>query len=297
MLNKNKNLNQNLTPLFQPQHLTREQFKQISSYMEKYTGIKMPISKQAMIQARLSNRLKALGFNSYSQYIEYAFSPNSNKTNELTMMVDLLTTNLTLFFRELPHFNFLNEKVLPDLNNRQIKDLSVWSAGCSSGEEPYSLAISINEFIRTNPNSFNSFSILATDLSTKVLNQAIKGIYSYSSIDKISYDLKKQYFLKSKDPKKEIVKIKKEIQSKVIFEQLNFMSSNYNKKNAMDIIFCRNVLIYFDKQTQYEVIKKLVDCLKPGGYLFLGHSETIFGTNLPLKSVSTTVFQKTKEFR
>ena len=114
MLNKNKNLNQNLNPLFQPQHLTREQFKQISSYMEKYTGIKMPISKQAMIQARLSNRLKALGFNSYSQYIEYAFSPNSNKTNELTMMVDLLTTNLTLFFRELPHFNFLNEKELPN---------------------------------------------------------------------------------------------------------------------------------------------------------------------------------------
>lgn len=283
------------SPLFQYKHLTKEEFTQISNFMEKNTGIKMPINKQAMIQARLSSRLKTLGFNSYAEYIKYAFSPSSTNSNELTIMVDLLTTNLTHFFREMPHFNYLIEKALPYILKKGIYELKVWSAGCSSGEEPYSLAIAINEFIKNNSPKFSNFSILATDISTKVLNQAVQGVYPYSSIEKLPFDIKQKYFLKSKDPEKQLIKIKKDIQSKVIFEQLNFMNANYNKTNSMDIIFCRNVLIYFDKQTQYEVIRKLVNCLKPGGFLFLGHSETIFGSKLPLQPVSTTVFQKTKE--
>lgn len=291
------------TPQFQltqlyPQsiQLSPQQFKRISQFMEKTTGIKLPDSKRSMIQARLANRLKVLNFDNYSQYIDFVFSSQEHATDEITMMIDLLTTNLTHFFREKPHFDFMEQKVLPTLAENGITRPELWSAGCSSGEEPYTLSIVMREYMSKNPGQFIDYSILATDISTRILSKAIDAIYPIETVDKLPYSIKKQYFLKSKDPNKPFAKPKAEVRNKVKFERLNFMDSVFKIQPKKNIIFCRNVLIYFDKPTQLEVIGKLIDCLVPGGFLFLGHSETIFGSNFPIKTVSTTVFQKTKEY-
>ena len=277
------------------QKLTQEQFKRISTFMEHTTGIKMPDSKLTMIQARLANRLKALNFSDFSQYVNYVFSSDENAADEITMMIDLLTTNLTHFFREKPHFDFLSSQVLPYLADGGISRPQLWSAGCSSGEEPYTLSIVMKEFMAANRGVFTDYSILATDISTRILSKAVDAIYPLESVEKLPYDIKHKYFLKSKNPDKPYAKVKNEVRNKIHFDRLNFMDISFNIRPKKHIIFCRNVLIYFDKPTQLEVIRKLVDCLEVGGFLFLGHSETIFGGNLPLRTVSTTVFQKTQE--
>lgn len=281
--------------LYTQQQLTQVQFKRISSFMEKTTGIKMPDSKRTMIQSRLANRLKVLHFNDYAQYIDYVFSTSDTANDEIVMMIDLLTTNLTHFFREKPHFDFMTSTVLPHLAECGITCPQIWSAGCSSGEEPYTLSIIMKEFMAANRGVFTDYSILATDISTRILSKAVDAIYPLESVEKLPYDIKHKYFLKSKNPDKPYAKVKNEVRNKIHFDRLNFMDISFNIRPKKHIIFCRNVLIYFDKPTQLEVIRKLVDCLEVGGFLFLGHSETIFGGNLPLRTVSTTVFQKTKE--
>lgn len=281
--------------LYTQQQLSPAQFKRISSFMEKTTGIKMPDSKRTMIQARLANRLKTLNFSNYEEYIDYVFSNDETTNDEIVMMIDLLTTNLTHFFREKTHFDFMSNTVLHHLAQSKISHPQIWSAGCSSGEEPYTLSIVMHEFMSKNHGLFSDYSILATDISTRILTQAVDAIYPLDIVEKLPYDIKHKYFLKSKNPEKPVAKVKPEVRQKIHFERLNFMDNIYNVRPKKHIIFCRNVLIYFDKPTQLEVIRKLVDCLEVGGFLFLGHSETIFGGNLPLKTVSTTVFQKTKE--
>lgn len=279
----------------QPQQLSQAQFKRIASFMEKTTGIKMPDSKLTMIQSRLANRLKVLHFLDYSQYIDYVFSSSETANDEIVMMIDLLTTNLTHFFREKPHFDFMTNTVLPHLAESGIREPQIWSAGCSSGEEPYTLSIVMREFMDKNPGKFSNYHILATDISTRILSKAVDAVYPLESVDKLPYDIKHKYFLKSKNPDKPVAKVKNEVRQKIRFDRLNFMDKRFNISPKKNIIFCRNVLIYFDKSTQLDVIRKLVDCLEVGGFLFLGHSETIFGSDLPLRTVSTTVFQKTKE--
>ena len=150
----------------------------------------------------------------------------------------------------------------------------------------------MNEFLRAHPSYFSDFKILATDISTRVLTKAMNAVYAMSSVDKLSYDMKKKYFLRSCNREKSLVRVKEEIRERVSFQRLNFMDSNYSQCGMKNIIFCRNVLIYFDKPTQEAVVTKLVNQLSPGGYLFLGHSETIFGMNLPLKNMAPTVFRK-----
>lgn len=281
--------------LYTQQQLSQEQFKKIANFMEKTTGIKMPDSKRTMIQSRLANRLKVLHFSNYAQYIDYVFSSSERANDEIVMMIDLLTTNLTHFFREKSHFDFMTNTVLPHLAQSGITNPEIWSAGCSSGEEPYTLSIVMREFMSKNRGVFNDYSILATDLSTRILSKAVDAIYPMDSVEKLPYEIKHKYFLKSKNPDKPFVKVKNEVRQKIRFDRLNFMDASFNIRPKKNIIFCRNVLIYFDKPTQLEVIRKLVSCLQVGGFLFLGHSETIFGGNLPLRTVSTTVFQKTGE--
>ena len=167
---------------------------------------------------------------------------------------------------------------------------SIWSAGCSTGAEPYTLAIVLEEFA----NGWGGFdySILATDISTRVLSKAREGIYTEEEVGPIPLPLKKKYLLRSKNREKKIVRIAPEIRSKVIFNRLNFMDAEYAVPNALDVIFCRNVIIYFDHPTQQLVLSRLCRCLLPGGYIFLGHSETLNGFRLPLKQVTATVYRK-----
>ena len=273
--------------------LTDKDFKTISSYIEKTVGIRMPAEKRVMMQSRLVNRLKALGFKTFSDYIDYAFYKDTSG-NEIILLTDALTTNKTEFFRENDHFQYLSNAVLPELANRGVKIPNIWSAGCSSGEEVYTLSIVLREFMRIHRGAFNSYHLFATDISTKVLDKAVNAVYDEATVADIPLEQKKRYFLKSTDRKNPKVRVKPELRSCVSFRRLNFMDPAYNINETFNAIFCRNVLIYFDKPTQEAIISKLIRNLETGGFLFLGHSETILSMNLPLQTVAPTVYRKTE---
>jgi chemotaxis protein methyltransferase CheR len=183
--------------------------------------------------------------------------------------------------------NYVLPEFINDYPNRAVK---VWSAGCSSGEEPYTIAMVLNEF--SERGRMLNYLITATDLSTQVLNKAIAAVYSEERVAGLPMQLKRKYFLKSKDAAKKTVRLIPQIRSKVQFARLNFMDDVLDVPADFDLIFCRNVIIYFDKPTQEKVIEKLCAKIKPGGYFFLGHSESITGMNLPLQQLKPTIFKK-----
>lgn len=271
--------------------LTNEQFQRIANFIQKNVGIKMPEQKKIMVQSRLYARLKELKISNFDDYIDYVFQQNAQGEEEIALMINVITTNLTSFFRESNHFDFMTNTALPEIA-KEYPTVEIWSAACSSGEEPYTLSIVMQEFMRTHPSAIRDFSILATDISSRMLDKAINAVYPMESVENISYDLKKRYFLRSKNKENPLVRLNPYTRGKVKFDRLNFMDDDYSISTSKNIIFCRNCLIYFDKPTQESVIRKLIKHLVPGGYLFLGHSETIFGMDLPLKTVGPTIFKK-----
>ncbi len=276
---------------FQHKTLSDTEFKKIASFIEQNVGIKMPPEKKLMMQSRLNSRLKALGLSSFKEYIDYVFMQKDDD-HELIMLIDAMTTNLTEFFREPQHFDYMRSTVLPEFASQGRTSIKLWSAGCSTGQEPYTLSIVMSEYIRQNSSMLRGYSVLATDVSTKVLDKAYSAVYDMQAIAGIPKDIKYRYFLKGKNQTHPQVRLKQDIRNHVEFMRLNFMDDDFGFRDTMQIIFCRNVLIYFDKETQERVIKKFMNYLEPGGYLFLGHSETIFGMDLPLKTVAPTVFQR-----
>lgn len=242
-----------------------------------------------MLQSRLHKRLKALGIASFDEYLSYVFDDHSH-AEEVVNMIDVVSTNKTDFYREPAHFDFLMETALPHLVRNGTKRINIWSAGCSSGEEPYTMAICLNEFVERNPGI--DFSIKATDISTKVLQHAVSGVYAENRIDVIPLALKRKYFLKSKDRIEPKVKVVRQLREKISFQRLNFMDSQYALNEMNDIVFCRNVLIYFDKKTQEAVIRKQCSKLRPGGFYFLGHSESTAGLDVPLRQIKPTIFER-----
>lgn len=271
--------------------LSDEQFHKIATFIQTNVGIKMPDQKKIMVQSRLYSRLKELDIDSFDDYMDYAFQKNAQGDEEIALMINVITTNLTSFFRENQHFEYMASTALPEIA-KERDTLEVWSAACSSGEEPYTLSIVVQEFMRTHPGAFHNFSVLASDISSRVLDKAVNAVYPMEEVEGLPFDLKKRYFLRSKDQTTPLVRLKKSTREKVVFQRLNFMDESYPIATKKNIIFCRNALIYFDKPTQESVIRKLVRHLVPGGYLFLGHSETIFGMDLPLKTVGPTIFKK-----
>jgi len=272
--------------------LSNETFSRISRFINKEYGIQLPLSKKVMVESRLQKRLKKLNKESFSDYADYIFSPEGEKT-ELINMVDLITTNKTDFFRESDHFDFLLYTVLPDRfdNNRSGPNMcNVWSCGCSSGEEPYTLAMVLSEFAEGSP-SFK-YHIKGTDVSSEVLTKAKCAIYTEKDIEPVPMQLRRKYLLRSKDSTTSFVKIKPEIQGNVQFEYLNLMDKHYSITGGMDIIFFRNVAIYFEKSIQEEIVNKICRHLKPGGYLFIGHSESLFNMDVPVEQMGPTVYRR-----
>jgi chemotaxis protein methyltransferase CheR len=273
--------------------LSEKDFRRLSELIQSSSGIKMPNPKRIMLESRLRKRLKELGMKSFRTYCDYLFSPEGRK-QELVSMLDVVTTNKTDFFREPRHFDYLAQAAVPELVRTCgagiRRQLVVWSAGCSTGEEPYTIAMVLNEFMKKQP-AFH-FMVLATDISTKVLNKAMRGVYEQERIETVPGALKKKYFMKSRDPKKHIVRIVPELRAAVRFRRLNFMDGDFGMREPMDIIFCRNVIIYFDKPTQERLLNRLCKHLIPGGYIFMGHSETLSGLNVPLVSVGHMVYRK-----
>lgn len=272
--------------------LSEREFSRLSAFIHGHCGIKMPPGKRTMLEGRLRKRLRALGIDSFNTYCEYLLSPDGLST-ECAHMIDAVTTNKTDFFREPGHFDYLMQAVLPEFVDRGIgiqNNLNAWSAACSTGEEAYTIAMVLNEFSeKTYP---MRYCILATDISTQVLDKARSAIYDHERVESMPIAIRKKYFLRSKDRSRNLVRIIPELRNKVKFQRLNFMDDHYRIPEKMAFIFCRNVLIYFDRATQQSVLTKLCKSLIPGGYLFTGHSETIQGLDLPVINVGTTVYRK-----
>jgi chemotaxis protein methyltransferase CheR len=258
-------------------------------------GIKMPDVKRTMLEARLGKRLRTLEMHSFAEYCAYLFS-GEGMERELVPMIDLVTTNKTDFFRESAHFDHMLNKVLPDWAtnccNLPERKLRVWSAGCSTGEEPYTLAMVLNEFALEYPGF--DYSILATDISTRVLETATRAVYDEEKIGPVPQPLRKRYLLRSKERSAGLVRIVPELRAKVRFRRLNFMDADFGITDRFDIIFCRNVVIYFDRPTQEKLLNKFCAHLATDGHLFMGHSETLNGLNVPLVMVHPTVYRKNK---
>lgn len=269
--------------------LSKDDFKVFSDYIYTEFGIKMPDIKRVMLQGRLLKRIRELKMNSYSEYKKYFFSEEGQK-NELYNFLSVVTTNKTDFFREPVHFDFLSKEILPQYMSEGKRKIKIWSAACSSGEEPYTISIVLNEFVERNPGF--TFTILGTDISSNVLNRAMNGVYAEKTVDVVPMHLKRKYFLRSKDRHTPTVRVTPQLQKNISLKYLNLMDSVYDITEKYDVIFCRNVLIYFDHETQERVINKLCRHLIPGGYLFIGHSESVANMSVPLQSVKPTIFKK-----
>jgi chemotaxis protein methyltransferase CheR len=205
-------------------------------------------------------------------------------------VIDIITTNKTDFFREAAHFRFLKDEFLPSYQaTTRSNNLNIWSAGCSTGEEPYTLVMVLEEYKKRHPEI--AYRLLASDISIRAIQRAFQGIYEASRTETIPFDLKRQYFLRSQtDPK--LVRVKPLYRKSIQYKRINLTEDHYGLlRHDFDIIFCRNVLIYFDKKKQEEVIRRFCDHLKPGGLLFLGHSESIMGMSVKLKQIRPTVYQ------
>ncbi len=273
--------------------LAMADFRRLGNYIHAELGIKMPDAKRSLVESRLRKRLTVLNISSYEEYCAYLFSPQGQKY-ERPFFINQITTNKTDFFRDCQQFVFLEKKALPELLSSVpigcFKKLYAWSAACSRGHEPYTLAMVLSEYTEQHKNI--DFSILGTDISTEVLNVAQKAVYAHEEIEPVPMALRKKYLLRSKDPSKNMVRIVPQLRSKVRLCRLNLMNKCYTCVEPMDIIFCRNVLIYFEKETQHQILHKLLDHLKPGGFLFMGHSEIIKPAKFPLKPIQTTIYQK-----
>jgi chemotaxis protein methyltransferase CheR len=265
---------------------------QLTQFVTAELGIKMPESKVSMIQSRLQRRVRDLGLDSIDAYCEHLFSSAGAET-ERVHIINAITTNKTDFFREPQHFDFLTGTALPELmgsgRGARERRIAVWSAGCSSGEEPYTLAMVLSEYALFHPPF--EFRILATDVSTKVLQMAKDGIYARQLIDPVPEGLRRKYLLQGKGGHGS-VRVKTALRQSVSFHYLNFMDADYSVREMFDIIFCRNVLIYFDRPTQQAIIGKLCRNLNPRGYLFVSHSESLSGLDLPLESLGSSCFRK-----
>ncbi len=270
--------------------MSDREFLLLSDFIHSQCGIKMPLVKKIMLEARLRKRLRSLGKTSFREYFEHLFESPAGK-DELVHMIDAVTTNKTDFFREPAHFSYLAENILPEfIRTNGGRAFLIWSAGCSSGEEPYTLSMVLSEFREEHPGF--RFSMLATDISTKVLEKARMGIYEEERVATIPPALKHKYIMRGKDPSRGLVRVVPELRSLVLFQHMNLMDDHPVLPEPADVIFCRNVMIYFDRETQERILGRLCRSLKPGGYLFLGHSETVHRFDLPLVRVVSTVHRK-----
>ncbi len=273
--------------------MTQESFERFKAFIEPNLGIKIPPSKKVMLEARLAKRIRALKLGSYEEYCDYVFSPEGFD-REIQQLIDVVTTNETDFFRESQHYSLLSESLLPELLlEKKTSPLNIWSVAASTGQEAYTLAMVVEEFCRTHAPV--QYSILGTDISETVLKVAATGIYTEHQAGKIPHDLLKRYCLRSKKADQKTIRIKPEIRNRISFRKLNLMEDHYPVQKKYHIVFCRNVFIYFDRPNQKRILAELCSHLAPGGYLFMGHSENIGSTDLPLKSVSAAVYKYIRE--
>ncbi|MBZ4201699.1 MAG: protein-glutamate O-methyltransferase [Methylovulum sp.] len=267
---------------------TFDDFNFLRTLSNQYSGIQVPDERFDMFYARLSKRIRRLGLTDFKAYCDYL---NDHPELEFTEFINAITTNLTSFFRENHHFDYLKESVIPELlvRNKSTQKIRVWSAGCSTGEEPYSIAITLLENVPANWD----IKILATDLDTAVLSTAALGVYTDERVTGISEEILKKWFMRGKSSQSGLVKVNPQLQKLISFNQLNLMEK-WPMKGGFDFIFCRNVLIYFDRATKIKLAQRYSDILADNSWLFIGHSESLNQLSTELELVACTSYRKIK---
>ncbi|MBN8968360.1 MAG: methyltransferase domain-containing protein [Rhizobiales bacterium] len=273
-------------------HLSDRHFRSIAQLIERQVGIRLPPGKRIMLEGRLHKRTRALNYSDLNEYVEQLFTADQ-LDHELTHLIDVVTTNKTDFFREPQHFSFMREIAVPALlsvRGRRTCNLKIWSSASSSGMEAYTAAMVLDDMIRTG--SRFQFRILGTDVSTAMLQLAKEAIYPRDALAPVPENLAKRYFLSSVDRSRQEVRMVPELRRLTHFMRMNLMDASYPIDRDVDIIFCRNVLIYFERETQRKVVEQLCTHLRPGGYLLVGHSESMIHSAVPgLKQVQPTIFR------
>ena len=267
---------------------TESMFEQIRELVKHHTGIVLSDGKQDMVYGRLTRRLRALDLSEFDSYLTLI---KREDEQELTHLVNAITTNLTSFFREERHFEYLKNTVFPSLveKNAATQKIRIWSAGCSTGEEPYSIAMVVREFFE----DYDGWDVkvVATDLDSNVIEKGKAGVYDIGRVDGLSLEYKKRWMKRGKGDQSNLVKMKSELQNLITFKQLNLLHG-WPIKGPIDIIFCRNVVIYFDKETQRNLFDRYADVLSSDGHIFIGHSENMFNVCDRFESLGNTIYQR-----
>jgi len=273
-------------------HLSDRHFRTLAELVEEQVGIKLPAAKRLMLEGRLLKRVRTLNYTDVNEYVEHLFDA-ANFETELIHLIDCVTTNKTDFFREPSHFEFMKDVAVPELlgrRGRSNRPLKIWSAACSTGMEAYTTAMVLDDMIFGGA-SFQ-FSVLGTDISTSVLRLAEMGIYTPEMIAPVPAPLAKRYFMSSKNPARDEVRVVPRLRRYANFMRMNLMDEVYPVDRDVDIIFCRNVLIYFDRPTQQKVVEQLCSHLRPGGYFIVGHSESMINNEAtPMLQLLPTIFR------
>lgn len=275
-------------------HLSTSDFQRIATLIGDHVGIRLPPAKRLMVEGRLRKRVRTLNLASLHAYGDYLFRQDGLE-GELPFLINAVTTNKTDFFREAEHFELMQRLLVPDLLSRRAKEhnrlLKVWSAASSTGAEAYTIAMVLADMAAQQHNF--RFSVLGTDISTDVLEQGRRAVYPAEMVAPVPQGMQSRYLMFARRPGiRPEVRIVPELRRLVQFQRLNLMSKNYAIDRDVDMIFLRNVLIYFDKSDQAAVISRLIEHLRPGGYLLLGHSESMVGTSIAMRQVAPAVFQK-----
>lgn len=269
--------------------LTDAEFNQLSQLVYQHAGIHLPPQKKELVRSRLTKFLRNRQLASFQEYYRQVLEDTSGL--ELINLLDAISTNMTAFWREPKHFEFLGQELLPAMRQKckGAPQWRFWSAGCSSGEEPYTIAMVLMNAITDK--ELSGVKIFASDINTQVLNQAQRGIYPLSRVEPLSQEWRRRYFQKGVNQWEGYVRVKTEVKQLLEFFRFNLMES-FPFKEEFDVIFCRNVMIYFEKATQTELVRKFYQCLKPGGYLFIGHSESLCNISHQFAYVKPTIYRK-----
>jgi len=265
---------------------TADDFNFLRKLSNEHSGIQVPDERFDMFYSRLSKRVRKLGLADFKEYCQYL---KNYPDHEFTEFINAITTNLTAFFREMHHFDYVRDVVIPEVltRNKTSRQIRVWSAGCSTGEEPYSLAITLLENV---PVDWD-IKILATDLDTNVLQTASEGIYTEDRVSDLSEDILKRWFMRGKSSQSGQVKVRPQLQQIIQFKKLNLMQ-DWPMKCHFDFIFCRNVLIYFDRETKTLLAQRYAQMLSSGSWLFIGHSESLNQLSNEFELVACTSYRK-----
>jgi chemotaxis protein methyltransferase CheR len=267
--------------------LTASEFQQISELAYQRFGLDLKRGKEALVASRLGKKLRKLGFATFAEYHRHVLADSTG--DALIELIDALTTNHTSFLRERAHFEFLARAANEEF--REVSMLRVWSAACSSGEEPYSIAMCLADALAQTP--ARQFRIVATDISTRVLGTARRGVYPAARFDDVPEPWRRAYLLRGRGESQGFYKVKPQLAQRIEFARLNFIEP-FPEQGLFHVIFCRNVMMYFDKATQQDIVQRLSGCLERGGYLFVGHSESLTGIQHVLHYVRPATYRNQK---